>query len=83
MRIAGNVTPDDNGWKRVSQVALEIHQRMGLQVIVTLGSSPRPTLVYVPGVAKGQGGATQDIAPLGWVEERWIAVGAASSTCNS
>ncbi len=43
---------------------------------MTLGSSPRPTLVYVPGVEPGQLGATQSIAPLGWVEERWISIGA-------
>ncbi|MDQ6660831.1 MAG: ABC transporter permease, partial [Chloroflexota bacterium] len=67
--------PDENGWKRVSQVAQEIHQRTGLQVIVTLGSSPRPTLVYVPGVPKNYYGSTRDISPLGWVEERWIAIG--------
>ena len=35
-----------------------------------------PTLVYVPGVKQGQLGAIQDIAPLGWIEERWIAIGA-------
>ncbi|HEY6408366.1 MAG TPA: FtsX-like permease family protein, partial [Ktedonobacteraceae bacterium] len=45
-------------------------------VLVTLGSSPRPTLIYVPGVQAGQFGAAQAIAPLGWIEERWIAIGA-------
>ncbi len=77
IRVAGNITPDDAGWKRVSQVAQEIQQRTGLRAIVTLGSSPQPTLVYVPGVKAGQyPGATQTIAPLGWVDERWIAIGA-------
>ncbi len=76
VRLTGNVTPDDTGWKRVSQVAQEIHQRTGLQVFVTLGSSPAPTLVYIPGLTKGQDGSTKDIPPVGWVQERWIAIGA-------
>ena len=37
VRVAGNVTPGEAGWKRVAQVAQEIHQRTGLQAIVTLG----------------------------------------------
>lgn len=32
-------------------------------------------LVYVPGLKKGELGATQDIDPVGWVEEHWISVG--------
>ncbi len=77
VRITGNVTPDEAGWQRVAQVAQLIHQRTGLRAIVTLGSSPQPTLVYVPGIKAGQyPGATQNIAPLGWVEERWISIGA-------
>ncbi len=76
VRLAGNVAPDEAGWKRVSQVAQEIHQRTGLQVFVTLGSSPAPTLVYIPGLKKGQDGSTKDIPPVGWVDERWIAIGA-------
>ncbi|MGI9062065.1 MAG: ABC transporter permease [Ktedonobacteraceae bacterium] len=75
IRVAGNITPDDAGWKRVTQVAQDIEQRTGLRAIVTLGSSPKPTLVYIPGISKGYYGATQDIAPLGWVEERWISIG--------
>ena len=76
VRLTGNVTPDEAGWKRVSQVAQEIHQKTGLQVFVTLGSSPAPTLVYIPGLKKGQDGSTKDIPPMGWVDERWIAIGA-------
>lgn len=75
VRVSGNVAPDEAGLRRVAQVAQLIRQRTGLQVLVTLGSSPKPTLVYVPGIKKGQGGATQDIAPVGWVEERWVVVG--------
>jgi len=43
--------------------------------VVTLGSSPQPTLVYVPGVRAGALGTDQNIAPIGWVEERWIHIG--------
>ncbi len=77
VRVAGNVTPNEAGWERVARVAQEIHQQTGLEAIVTLGSSPQPTLVYVPGIQAGQyPGATQTIPPIGWVEERWIAIGA-------
>ncbi|MFL5627342.1 MAG: FtsX-like permease family protein, partial [Ktedonobacteraceae bacterium] len=76
IRVSGVDAANPASWKRIQQVAALIQQRTHLQVLVTLGSSPRPTLVYVPGVKQGQFGATQDIAPLGWVEERWIAIGA-------
>ncbi|WP_069802498.1 FtsX-like permease family protein [Thermogemmatispora onikobensis] len=77
VRVEGNVTPDQAGWERVARVAQEIHDRTGLEAIVTLGASPRPTLVYVPGLQAGQmPGVTQTIPPIGWVEERWITIGA-------
>jgi hypothetical protein len=77
VRVAGNVTPDQAGWARVARVAQEIHDRTGLQAIVTLGASPRPTLVYVPGLQPAPAlGLSQPIPPLGWVEERWITIGA-------
>jgi putative ABC transport system permease protein len=74
VRVAGVFTASQESWKHIQQVAQEIHQQTGLQVVVTLGSSPRPMLVYVPGVKQGQFGATQAIAPVGWVEERWIQI---------
>jgi putative ABC transport system permease protein len=72
VRVAGVVTPSQESWKHIQQVAQEIRQQTGLQVVVTLGSSPQLTLVYVPGVRNGEDGADQTIAPIGWVEERWI-----------
>lgn len=75
VRVGGVDAANPASWKRIQQVAGLIQQTTHLQVLVTLGSSPRPTLVYIPGVTKGQFGATQNIAPLGWVEERWIAIG--------
>src|SRR6266851_3223775 len=82
VRVAGVVTPNQESWKHIQQVAQEIHQQTGLQVVVTLGSSPQPTLVYVPGIHTGELGATQDIAPLGWAEERWIHIGAGLTYLN-
>jgi hypothetical protein len=75
VKVAGVVTASQESWKHIQQVAQQIRQQTGLQVEVTLGSSPQPTLVYVPGVRLGENGATQAIAPLGWVEERWIHIG--------
>ncbi|HEV2655593.1 MAG TPA: FtsX-like permease family protein [Ktedonobacteraceae bacterium] len=75
IRVSGVDAANPASWKRIQQVAELIEQRTHLRALVTLGSSPRPTLVYVPGVQQGQFGAQQRIAPLGWIEERWIAVG--------
>lgn len=76
IRVSGVDSANPASWKRIQQVAGLIEQRTHLRVLVTLGSSPRPTLVYVPGSTQGQFGAQQPIAPTGWVEERWIAIGA-------
>jgi cell division protein FtsX len=75
VRVAGVTQANDASWQRVAHVAQEIEQSTGLRVVVTLGSSPQPTLVSVPGIEAGQDGATHALAPLGWVEERWIALG--------
>lgn len=79
VRLAGDITPDAAGLRRAAQAAQEIQQATGLRVIVTLGSSPQPVLVYVPGLKIGQDDATQNIAPLGWVRENWLAIGAGVS----
>ncbi len=75
VRVAGVVTPNQESWKHIQSVAQEIRLQTGLQVVVTLGSSPQPTLVYVPGVHAGTLGTDHPIAPVGWVEERWIHIG--------
>lgn len=72
VRVAGVDQPDEQSWRRIQQVASAITHSTHLQVLITLGSSPRPTLVYVPGVQ--QDGVT--VPSMGWVEERWIAIGA-------
>jgi putative ABC transport system permease protein len=82
VRVAGVVTPNQESWKHIQQVAQEIRQQTGLQTVITLGSSPQPTLVNVPGIHKGAFDATQTIAPIGWVEERWIHIGVGLTYLN-
>jgi putative ABC transport system permease protein len=82
VRVAGVVTPGQESWKHIQQVAQEIRQQTGLPVIVTLGSSPQPTLVNVPGIHVGEFDVTQNIAPIGWVEERWIHIGVGLTYLN-
>jgi hypothetical protein len=72
VRLSGSISADQHGWQRISQVAQEIRRQLGLQVIVTVGSSPQPTLVYVPTTV----GTAQTAGVSGWVEERWIRLGA-------
>lgn len=76
VRVAGVSQANQDSWKQIQRVAGLIHQSTGLTVVITLGSSPSPTLVYVPGAKAGQFGNSPAIAPTGWVEERWISVGA-------
>jgi hypothetical protein len=73
VRVSDVTHANLTSWQRIQQVAQMIEQRTGLHVLVTLGSSPKPVLVYVPGLKQ----STYTIAPLGWVEERWIFSGAA------
>ncbi|HEY7123669.1 MAG TPA: FtsX-like permease family protein [Ktedonobacterales bacterium] len=75
VRVAGVDRANDDSWKKIQQVAGLIHQQTGLTVVITLGSSPRPTLIYVPGAKQGAFGENQAIDPIGWVEERWISIG--------
>ncbi|HLG65315.1 MAG TPA: FtsX-like permease family protein [Ktedonosporobacter sp.] len=75
VRVSGVNGANDASWKRIQQVAQSIERNTGLHALVTLGSSPAPTLVYVPGLQPGQHGSTRAIDPLGWVRERWIAIG--------
>ncbi len=76
VRVAGVSNANEASWNKVAQVAQQIRQTTGLRVLVTLGSSPQPTLVYVPGLAVGQDGSTRQIVPLGWVQDSWIYIGA-------
>jgi hypothetical protein len=76
VRVAGVSQANRNSWQQIQRVANLIHLRTSLPVVITLGSSPSPTLVYVPGAKAGQFGQNPAIDPTGWVEERWISIGA-------
>jgi cell division protein FtsX len=76
VRVSGVNAVNDASWQRIERIAQLIQQSTGLQVLITLGSSPHPTLVYIPGIRQGQDGSVRTIAPVGWVEERWITIGA-------
>ncbi|MGI8478927.1 MAG: FtsX-like permease family protein [Gaiellaceae bacterium] len=48
VRVRGVTGPDAESQARIRQVAAEIHDRTGLQVDITAGSSPRKLLVKLP-----------------------------------
>ncbi|MDI7274686.1 MAG: ABC transporter permease [Anaerolineae bacterium] len=61
VRVRGVETLNEESWQRIQAVAQAIRDRTGLQVDTTLGSSPTPLLVHLPGV--------------GYVEEPWVKTG--------
>jgi putative ABC transport system permease protein len=63
VRVRGVSGPDDVSQARVRQVATEIHDRTGLQVDITAGSSPRQLLVELP---KGKFGRPALLLREGW-----------------
>ncbi len=48
VRVSGVTGPDPLSLARIKQVALTIHQRTGLPVDITAGSSPHPLLISLP-----------------------------------
>lgn len=70
LRVAGITEASPASWQKIQHLAQLIEERTGLHVFVTVGSSPQPVLVHIPGWG-------QQIASAGWVEERWIFSGAA------
>jgi putative ABC transport system permease protein len=63
VRVAGVTGPDPASRQRVRVVAEEIHRRTGLQVDVTVGSSPHPLLISLP---KGRFGQPPLLLREGW-----------------
>jgi putative ABC transport system permease protein len=63
VRVRGVSGPDEVSQARVRQVATEIHDRTGLQVDITAGSSPRQLLVELP---KGKFGRPALLLREGW-----------------
>lgn len=63
VRVAGAIGPDDLSQARVRAVAQQIHERTGLQVDITAGSSPKPILVELPA---GRFGRPELLLREGW-----------------
>jgi ABC-type antimicrobial peptide transport system permease subunit len=64
IRVAGVETAGEASQRKIERVAREIEERTGLQVDITLGSSPQPMLVDVQG--------SENVEALGKVEELWV-----------
>lgn len=69
VRVAGVTGPNKSSLTRIEQVATLIHQRTGLKVDITAGSSPTPVTVQLPAGSHGR-------PPLS-VTERWVSKGVA------
>jgi putative ABC transport system permease protein len=54
IRVANVTGPDQESLDRIKAVALDIHEKTGLLVDITAGSSPHPLLVQLPGGSSGQ-----------------------------
>ncbi len=67
VKVAGidQFTPEAR--KKIEQIAAEIIARTGLDVDITVGSSPKRTLVYISGDHR--------VPPAGYVEEGWVQKG--------
>jgi len=66
VRVEGVTGPDEISRERIRRVAEQIHQRTGLAVDITAGSSPRPLLVELP---PGEFGQPPLLVREGWVEK--------------
>ncbi len=66
VRVAGVTGPDPLSRERIRRVAQAIHDRTGLTVDVTAGSSPQPLLVQLPA---GNFGAPPLLVREGWVKK--------------
>jgi putative ABC transport system permease protein len=66
VRVAGVSGPDPLSLARIKAVALAIHDRTGLEVDITAGSSPAPMLVHLPA---GDFGRPALLVREGWVKK--------------
>ena len=64
VRVAGVETAGEDAQRKIERVANEIEACTGLQVDITLGSSPQTMLVDVQG--------SEEVEALGKVEELWV-----------
>lgn len=65
IKINGVDGVGETSQKRVESIAKEIADKTGLVTVVTLGSSPQPTITEIQ---KGD-------STLGWIEQPWINIG--------
>lgn len=65
VKINGVDGVSETSQKRVESIAKEITDKTGLVTVVTLGSSPQPTITEIQ---KGK-------STLGWIEQPWINIG--------
>lgn len=67
IKVADVNSPGPESQSKLERVAQEIRKETGLEVDITLGSSPQPVLINIPEV--------DEIDSLGWVEQPWIKKG--------
>jgi ABC-type antimicrobial peptide transport system permease subunit len=69
VKVSGVETINEESQAILEKVAQTIEERTGLITDITLGSSPQPTLSYVP-----ENGPKE---AMGWIEQPWVKIGAA------
>ncbi|TGB03742.1 ABC transporter permease [Halobacillus salinus] len=74
VKVEGIETLSTESQEVLDQVASDIESETGLITDITLGSSPQPTVVHVPGAG--------EMEELGWVEQPWIKLGTAINIFN-
>jgi len=74
VRVAGVTGPDDRSQARIRSVALRIHDRTGLDVDITAGSSPHPLTLELPPGKFGRPALT--------LREGWVKKGVSAAFLN-
>lgn len=74
IKVAGVDDMSEASFKKLEEIAAQIEDKTGLITDITLGSSPQPTLTYVPEINDGE--------PLGWFQQPWIKIGSSITIFN-
>lgn len=69
IKVSGVTELNEESQATLEKVAKTIEERTGLITDITLGSSPQPTLTFVP-----KNGTKE---AMGWIEQPWVHIGAA------
>ncbi|MBP3039144.1 FtsX-like permease family protein [Bacillaceae bacterium Marseille-Q3522] len=67
VKVAGVSSMSEESKQKLEAVAAQIEEETGLITDITLGSSPQPTLTYVPSI-------NEDKA-VGWLQQPWVKIG--------